>query len=108
MTDNTKNRYELDNLPISEETRKGLTPENINYIGAVGRMLLLQDQFIEQSIATHSKAMFLLLTKQSKIIQSIQKVILGLQDEVRNHEARIKTLERQVEKLFLDHNLSIQ
>ena len=47
MTENTRDRYNFENLPISEKTRKGLTDENINYIGAVGRMLSLQDDFIE-------------------------------------------------------------
>src|ERR1035437_7898172 len=96
MTDNTKNRYELENLPISEETRKGLTQENINYIGAVGRMLSLQDDFIEESIANQSKAMFLSLTKQNNIIKSIQRVIVGMQDELRDHEKRIKNLEKRL------------
>lgn len=109
MTDSTKSRYEINNLPISEETRKGLTQENINYIGAVGRMLSLQDDFIETTLAEQNKAMFTAVTKQTKIIQSIQKLLADIQNELKDHETRISKLEGKMAKLLLehDHNHSI-
>jgi hypothetical protein len=48
-------RYELKNLPISEATLKGLTPENIDSLGATGRMMSVQDNFIEELLDQHSK-----------------------------------------------------
>lgn len=47
-------RYELKNLPISEATLKGLTPENIDSLGAQGRMMSVQDNFIEELLRQHS------------------------------------------------------
>lgn len=38
-----EDRYDIQNLPISERTYKGLSSENIDYISVVGRMLIVQD-----------------------------------------------------------------
>jgi hypothetical protein len=45
-----ENRYDIQNLPISNKTYEGLTSENINYIGVVGRMLLVQDKLSVKTI----------------------------------------------------------
>lgn len=45
-----KTRYDLDNIPISDHTKKGLTSDNIYYIGAIGRMLSIQDEVIAEII----------------------------------------------------------
>lgn len=103
MTEPETHRYDFENLPISEETRKGLTTENINYIGAVGRMMLLQDLFIEDTIAAQSKTMFTAIDRQNKIIQSIQKLLIAIQGELQDHETRIKKLEIKVERLLVEH-----
>ena len=105
MTDEGKNRYNLENLPISDITREGLTPENINYIGAVGRMLCLQDEFIEDTVDKQSKAMFAELAKQNKVIVKIQRLIFDIQEEVKDHEQRIKKLEGRVDLLFIQHGI---
>ena len=106
MTDEIKNRYDLDKIPISEETRKGLTSENINYIGAVGRMLAVQDQFIEDTLASQSKALFAEVIKQNKTIMKVQRLIFDIQEELKNHEARLKKLEIRVDKIFLEHRVN--
>ena len=106
MTDNNKNRYEFEGLPISEETRKGLTTENINYIGAVGRMLSLQDDFIETTIGDQTKAMFAEIKKLNKLIMAIQHLLFDIQEELKDHEARLKKLELRVGKMFLEHTFN--
>ena len=106
MTDENKNRYNIENLPISDMTHEGLTPENINYIGAIGRMLAVQDQFIEDTLASQSKALFAEVIKQNKTIMKVQRLIFDIQEELRNHEARLKKLEIRVDKIFLEHRVN--
>jgi hypothetical protein len=106
MTDSTKNRYELENLPLGEETRKGLTSENINYIGAVGRMLSLQDDFIETTLGDQTRTVFAEISKQNKIIMKVQRLIFDIQEELKDHEARLKKLEGRVEKMFQEHRVN--
>jgi hypothetical protein len=106
MTENTKNRYEFGSLPISEETRKGLTQENINYIGAVGRMLSLQDDFIETTLGEQTKTVFAEISKQNKVIIKIQRLIFDIQEELKDHEARLKKLEIRVNKMFTEHRIN--
>ena len=103
-------RYDIETLPISEATRKGLTAENINYIGAIGRMLSLQDNVYEEQF----ERMLSLISAQSTLIHIINNNIVDLTAEIRemknelrchekslrNHETRIKKLERQVNKLI--------
>ena len=105
MTDK-KTRYNLENLPISDITRDGLTPENINYIGAIGRMLLVQDEFIEDTLAIQSKALFTEVIRQNKVIMKIQRLIFDIQEELKDHEARLKKLETRVDKMFAEHRLN--
>jgi hypothetical protein len=52
MTDATKNRYDIKNLPISKTTKDSLTPENIDQISTIGRMLSLQDDFLEELLGS--------------------------------------------------------
>jgi hypothetical protein len=85
MTANEKCRYDLENLPISEATRKGLTPENINYIGAVGRMLSLQDEVYEEQF----DKIVGLLKKINERLDKIDKKLL-------DHEKRIRALESKL------------
>jgi uncharacterized protein Yka (UPF0111/DUF47 family) len=118
MTEEKKDRYNIEKLPISDKTRDGLTPENINYIGAIGRMLSLQDEFIEQTyedsitktlglvgemIKEQNEAIFSKINEQNKIIKQIQRLIFDINEELKNHESRIKKLEGRVEKMFLEH-----
>ena len=117
MEENKAGKYDLENLTISEKTRKGLTEENINYIGAVGRMLSLQDltteETIGEAIKAQTKLMLESITKQNeiiaqqnKIIIKIQRLIFDIQEELKNHEVRLKKLEVRVDKMFLEHRLN--
>ena len=106
MTDETKDRYNIENLPISDKTREGFTPENINYIGAVGRMLSLQDQFIEDTLGRQTKAVFEEISKQNKTIMKIQRLIFDIQEELKDHETRLKKLESRVDKMFTEHRIN--
>lgn len=108
MTDSTKSRYELNSLPITEETFKGLTPENINYIGAIGRMLSVQDDFIETTLVDQTKVVFAEISKQNKTIMKIQRLIFDIQEELKDHEARLKKLESRVDKMFTEHRFNHQ
>ena len=95
-------RYDLNNLPISDKTREGLTPENINYIGAVGRMLLLQDNYNEKLIdqiaidlaevttATNAK-IFKLLEDQHTLILAIKTDIGAIKRRLDIIEDRLDT-----------------
>lgn len=76
MIDATKNRYALDNLPIQQATRDGLTKENIDQIGTIGRMLSLQDDFLEEllnSVLTTVKSIESRLTAIELRLGSIER-----------------------------------
>ena len=81
MTDNLTDRYDIENLPISDKTREGLTPENINQLGAVGRMLSLQDDFIEN-------------------------ILTGIQITIEKIEKRLDAIEARLDKI--ENNLDAQ
>jgi hypothetical protein len=88
MTDKTKSRYDIDNIPISQKTRDGLTPENINYIGTIGRMLSLQDEVIEEILDKH-------LTAINIRFDSIEKRLLSIETGASDREKRIAYLEKR-------------
>jgi hypothetical protein len=94
MTEELKHRYDLKNLPISEETRKGLTTENINYIGAVGRMLLVQDEFIEGILVDIQKT----LVGINKRLDIIEQRLTFAEEKVTAEGKRIETLETRMDK----------
>jgi len=85
-----KDRYDIDNLPISETTRKGLTKENINAIGTIGRMLSLQDDFLEDLLLGISNTIHKIELRLDAIELRLDKIEINLEDK----ESRLKILER--------------
>ena len=71
MTNEKKNRYDPDNLPLSKKTREGLSVSNIDQLKAISVMFRLQDD-VYMEMFTEIKTMLL------------------------NHERRITELEKDV------------
>lgn len=69
------NRYS--NIPISDQTKKGMTL-TIDDLAAIGRLLTLQDDYYEE-----------LFERLEKRLVSIEKVL-------KNHERRIACLEKKL------------
>ena len=114
MTTTKMFRYDLVNLPISDITRKGLTTENINYIGVVGRMLSLQDDIYEE----HLDKIAILLEKQSCVLNQLMTDVRELKEKVDGLElaidkinGKVITLEEKIkiiEKRLDDYYLSLK
>lgn len=100
-------RYDLNNLPLSEETRKGLTPENINYIGAVGRMLSLQDDVYDDQFEKIIK----LLEEQNKEFRkrfdAIEARLDMIEKGANDRERRIEYLEKRASLPYMILRYSI-
>jgi len=90
MTDDIKNRYDLNCLPISKTTRDGLTKENIDQIGTIGRMLSLQDDFMEGLLSSIQKTVQSIELRLNAIELRLDKIELNLEDK----EGRLKILEK--------------
>jgi len=71
-------KYRYDNIPISDTTRKGMTL-NIDDLGAIGRMLSLQDNVYDERFEEILK----LLTNQGKAIENLTLTVGRLSDEVK-------------------------
>jgi hypothetical protein len=107
MTTKTPNRYDLANLPISATTRKGLTKENIDQIGAIGRMLLLQDEVHDEQFGdiklllqeqkTESKLRF---DKIDERFTSIDSRLDNMEKGATEREIRISILEKHDSLLY--------
>ena len=92
MTDSTKNRYDIGCLPISQATRDGLTPENINQIGTIGRMLSLQDDFMEDLLGGIQKT----VEKIEKRLDAIELRLDRIEENLEDKEGRIKAIEKHI------------
>jgi hypothetical protein len=98
------NRYELKNLPISEATFKGLTPENIDYISAVGRMLLVQDKETERIIgAAYDQHAVLITDEVRKMLNEFRGEMFGrfdkMETQIRELTGTVDCTKLEVEKL---------
>jgi hypothetical protein len=110
-----------DNIPISEETKKGMSL-TIDDQAFIKRCFDRQDETIEafikstydehatiiigvvrEMIEEQNEKLLSKIDEQNKIIKEIQQLISDIQDELREHDARIKKLESKVQKLFLEH-----
>ena len=86
---NKLNRYDPDNLPLSEKTREGLTPNSIDQLKAISVMLSLQDDVYEDMF----KKLFV-------AIADIKKILSRHKEILEDHEKRIGSLEEKVDKLI--------
>ena len=99
MTDNTRDRYNFENLPISDQTKAGLTKENIDQISTIGRMLSLQDDFIES-----------ILKSIHGTVVNIEKVLLTIDGRLNSIETRLTQAEEKVsieEKRIEEHEIRL-
>lgn len=109
-----KDRYKVDNLPISDKTREGA---NIDTLGAVGRMLSVQDGYIEDCLKKltidlaqvqkeQNDLIFKFIEEQTKLNLKIDARLDGLDKTVKRykttldrHERKINALETQIDEL---------
>jgi hypothetical protein len=104
MTELNKNRYDLDKLPITKKTRDGLTEENINYIGAVGRMLMVQDEEAERMYEEHAATITgavqkMLADFKAEIVTALAAIELRLdsiEENLKAQDTRLVLVERHV------------
>jgi hypothetical protein len=108
-------------LPVSEETKSGMS---INIDDQKWFKLLFDRQdtvlheFITRTYDEHAtiiigvvrdlireqnETIFARIDAQTKIIQKIQNLIVDIQNELRDHDTRIKKLDGKVQKLLLEH-----
>ena len=97
-----KNRYDFENLPISEETRKGLTSENINQIGTIGRMLSLQDEVYEDAFEKLTAMLTKRFDKLDKDIRKINREIAELKKKDLALEKKIEDVNSELKKFYLE------
>jgi hypothetical protein len=81
MTKDPK-RYDIENIPISPETGKALGDAGIYVLGAVGRMLLRQDEVYDQEFTT--------------IKESLARIEKGLKKKCLDHERRLQEIEAKL------------
>lgn len=92
-------RYELENLPISRETREGLTAENINQIGAVARMMYLQDDVYDEQFSELKAFMQNLIIEQRSAFARIESRLTSIEQRLSGVEDEIKRTHKRIEKL---------
>jgi hypothetical protein len=78
---NRNDRYKIERLPITKKTYEGLSQDGINLIGAIGRMLKIQDDYLDERF----DQLFLRLD--------------AIDTKLESHDLRIDCLERKVEQL---------
>ena len=81
----SSNKYDYDKLPISDETKKGMSL-NINDLGAIGRMLSLQDDVYDERFTALTEKIDLLLLG-----------ISGLKEDVANLKKQLDEMAIVVE-----------
>lgn len=81
----SSNKYDYDKLPISDETKKGMSL-NINDLGAIGRMLSLQDDVYDERFTVLTEKIDLLLLG-----------ISGLKEDVANLKKQLDEMAIVVE-----------
>jgi hypothetical protein len=85
-------RYE--NIPISEKTRAGMSI-NIDDLGAIGRMLSLQDDAYDERF----EKMFELQAKQSESINFILNTVVELKSDICELKGKVTGLEVQIRQI---------
>jgi hypothetical protein len=86
ITKKMDGRY--DNIPLSEQTKKGMTL-TIDDLAAIGRLLSLQDNVYEEEFKRLNKRLDSIERKQESILKTLK-----------DHEIRIKCLEEKVQRLI--------
>ena len=90
-----ENRYEIENLPISQKTFDGLSHDGINLLGAIGRMLKIQDLDADQKFDEILLGLATLNTK----IDRLTKKVNCLEKTVKGHTIKIERLEKRIEAI---------
>jgi chromosome segregation ATPase len=86
---NDKTRYDV--IPISEKTRKGMTLK-IDDLGAIGRMLSLQDNAYDEQF----DKLFKLMDSQQMAIMTILETLKELKTDVDELKNKVGSLETKI------------
>ena len=89
MNEDKKTRYDV--IPISEKTRKGMTLK-IDDLGAIGRMLSLQDNAYDEQF----DKLFKLMDSQQIAITTILEVVQELKKDVDDLKIKVMSLENKI------------
>lgn len=82
MTKDPK-RYDIENIPISEETKNVLGESGIYVLGAIGRMLSLQDDVYDEEFKSIKEC-----------LERIEKSVNGIKKKCVIHENAIRELQK--------------
>jgi hypothetical protein len=80
-----------DNIPITEQTRKGMSL-NIDDLGAISRLLMLQDDVYEERFTKLEQ----LLDRQNQLISTQVLLTEGLVEEVKSLKTVVQSLEIRI------------
>jgi hypothetical protein len=83
-----------DNIPISDKTKAGMSFNNDDQ-HFLKRLFDRQDQVMDDKLDAIRK----LVSQQYELILKVQRVISVIQNEICDHETRIKKLEDKVESI---------
>jgi septal ring factor EnvC (AmiA/AmiB activator) len=82
------------NVPISEKTRAGMSL-NIDDLGAIGRLLSLQDDAYDEQF----EKVFTAIEKQNEIIFSILQTVVELKQDISELKDKVSGLEAQITQI---------
>ena len=80
----SNNRYDFEKIPLSEQTKKGMTL-NIDDLGAIGRMLSLQDEAYDSQFS-----------KMFSTLDTMNIAIITIVENLREIKNDVKELKKQV------------
>lgn len=102
-------RYDIETLPISEKTREGLSSDNINTLGAIGRMLSLQDDVYEERFEKLNRVLINQADFTNQIILEVKEIrkdnqlladaIISLKDDVSHLANKINNLDIKITEI---------
>ena len=93
----SSNKYDYDKLPISDETKKGMSL-NINDLGAIGRMLSLQDDVYDERFTVLTEKIDLLLLG----ISDLKKDVANLKKQLDEMAIVVECTKKDVGELAVE------
>jgi hypothetical protein len=101
-------RYEIENLPITQQTYSNLSQDGIDLIGTIGRMMKVQDEVIADTMAEMLESVYARFDKRisasekryakqikalSDKIDCMGKDMTFVKEEIKKQDARITVIE---------------
>jgi peptidoglycan hydrolase CwlO-like protein len=87
------------NIPISEQTRAGMSL-NIDDLGAIGRLLSLQDDAYDEQFEKQNSRfseLFTMVQKQGDITMSILQTVVEMRGDISELKEKVSVLNRVAE-----------